>query len=976
MRPIIALLVGVVLLLTIAVTAGTGKASAVSSNQAMNLLKEGNARYVKGELTYPHQDADYLTRTATAQYPIATVLSCSDSRVPVEQVFDLGIGDLFVVRVAGHVSGVNELASVEYGVNQLETPTLIVLGHTQCGAINGVVTGATASGSVAPIFEKIAPAVERAAKANPAKSGKELVPATTIENVWQTIESILAQSVVVRQRVVDGKLKVVGGIYHLSDGQVEWLGSHPKQSQLVVSAVANAASDQDEEFYAKAEYKTPSISGGKNASGASSESALNTLKEGNRRFAEASRTYPNQDWDRMKAAAFEGQRPYATVLTCADSRLPVENLFDAGIGDIYVVRVAGNVAGLLETGSVEYALQNLQTPILVVLGHSSCGAVTAVANKTELSGAVPELVDRIQPAVARVEADNPNLSGNELVAKAAEANIWQTISDLYAQSPEVCARVKAGKLSVVGAEYNIENGSIEWLGNHPEENSLVAATLAKCDGEAAEYTDATDNLPAVEQPKAVETTSVEQPKAEPTAPKQGNTLGAALDKLQQQVDALQQTQQAVTPAQPATASSAPTSAKPASAAVATDPSANFQQQLQQLQAELRRLAEQVQANRLADSTIAAILSDIEVLKAENSALRGMTEKASQQLASLDDDVIPTATNETYELQRFAGLVDELNKVVEKAKTPAKPAVNSPEVKRGSITIFGLLNQQYYQLSGDKDQSTFDNKRARLGFTGGLNNYAKITIHGEFAKAPKLLDGFVTLTPNKEWSFKFGQTQPAFGQNFLRSPAAYTLVTPSLAMALGTDRDIGAQIAWEHAFSKNFNLQLTAGVFNGSGINVSDSNSVKNSVVRAQMKLGSSLTLGVNNYAGKSNNTVNLKNVDTWGNFANWTWKSEEVEFEYIHSKVGGVKKDAWYLWGGHTMKTNWKFIPEIQLVARYEEYDANRAIDNNKVNRTTIGTTFYIDKKYTLIQLNYQLNGEEGATVRNNEFVANFQVGF
>lgn len=975
MRSFIALLVGIILLLTIAVEAGTGKASAVSSNQAMNLLKEGNARYVKGELTYPHQDADYLTRTATAQHPIATVLSCSDSRVPVEQVFDMGIGDLFVVRVAGNVSGVNELASIEYGIARLATPTLIVLGHSQCGAVTAAATGANEDGSVAPILARISPAVERAAKANPAKSGKELVPAATVENVWQTIEQIFANSVAVRERVVEGKLKVVGGVYHLDDGHIEWLGSHPKQSSLLVSATANSATEQDEEFYAVAKFTRPNVKAAK-AGAESSESALEILKQGNERFAGASRTFPHQDWDRMKAAATEGQHPFATVLTCSDSRLPVENLFDAGIGDIFVVRVAGNVAGVIETGSLEYAIEHLYTPLLVVMGHSSCGAVTAVATKAELHGAVSELVDRIEPAVAKVTSENPGLQGNELIEKAAEANIWQTISDLYAQSPEVCARVKAGSLSVVGAQYHIENGSIEWLGNHPEENSMVAATLAKCDGEAAEYADASDDLPAVEQPKSVETTSAEQPKAEPTVSKPGNTLGAALDKLQQQVDALQQTQQAAAPAQPAAASSASTPAKPASAAVATDQTANFQQQLQQLQAELRRLAEQVQANKLADSTIAAILSDIEVLKAENSALRGMTEKASQQLASLDDDIIPTATNENYELQRFAGLVDELNKVVEKAKTPAKPAVNSPEVKRGSITIFGLLNQQYYQLSGDKDQSTFDNKRARLGFTGGLNNYAKITIHGEFAKAPKLLDGFVTLTPNKEWSFKFGQTQPAFGQNFLRSPAAYTLVTPSLAMALGTDRDIGAQLAWEHAFSKKFNLQLTAGVFNGSGINVSDSNSVKNSVVRAQMKIGPSLTLGVNNYAGKSNNTANLKNVDTWGNFANWTWKSEEVEFEYIHSKVGGVKKDAWYLWGGHMVKTNWKFVPEIQFVARYEEFDANRAVDNNKVNRTTIGTTFYIDKKYTLIQLNYQINGEEGATVRNNEFVANFQVGF
>ncbi|MBK7142340.1 MAG: hypothetical protein IPH75_09695 [bacterium] len=985
MRSFIARLVGTILVVTVSVTASTGKESTLSTSQSMNLLKEGNARYVKGEVTYPHQDADYLTRTASAQHPVATILSCADSRVPVEQVFDMGIGDLFVVRVAGNIAGINELASLEYGVDHLGTPTLLVLGHSNCGAVTAAATSAASEGSVGPILEKLAPAVERAAKANPSKSGKALVPAAITENIWLTIESIFARSVAIRQRVVEGKLKVLGGIYHLSDGHIEWLGSHPKQTSLLVNAYNNEMVDQDEQFYVTADYQMPSISKAAPQDGETPESALALLKDGNSRFVDAQRTYPNQDWDRMQAVMTDGQHPYAAVLTCSDSRLPVEHIYDAGLGDIFVVRVAGNVAGLMETGSLEYAIEHLETPLVVVLGHSSCGAVTAVANHAEMSGAIPELVDRIQPAVAKVTTANPAVAGKELIEKSVDANIWQTISDLYAQSPEICARVKAGRLAVVGAKYHLENGSIDWLGNHPDQTTLISATLAKCDGNAVEHADATDDLPAVEQETKIEipakaetvTTPVAAPEAQATTDgKPVQTLGAALDRLQQQVDALQQTQQPAAPAPTAAPKSVEVSKATSTTVAASDQMVTFQQQLQQLQSDLRKLTEQVQANRLADSTIAAILSDIEVLKAENNALRGFTEQASQKLASIDDDVYAAPTNENYQLERFAGIVDELSAVVEKAKVPAKPAINSPEVKRGSITMFGLLNQQYYERGGDSKLSTFDNKRARLGFTGALNNYAKITIHGEFAKSVKLLDGFVTLTPNKEWSFKFGQMQPAFGQNFLRSPAIYTVITPSLAMALGSDRDIGAQVAWDHSFSKKFGLQLTAGLYNGAGINVSDSNSAKNSVVRAQMKIGSALTLGANNYSGKSNKAVNPGNVDTWGSFANWTWKSEEVEAEYIHTKAAGVKKAGWYVWGGHMLKTNWKFVPEVQLVARYEEYDANRAVVDNKVNRTTIGTTFYIDKKYTLIQLNYQFNGEEGTNVKNNEFLANFQVGF
>jgi carbonic anhydrase len=167
---------------------------------------------VKGDLTYPHQDAASISKTSTGQHPFATVLSCSDSRVPVEQVFDLGIGDLFVVRVAGNVAGINELASIEYGVDHLGTPTLVVLGHTQCGAVTATATHAEADGSVVPIIERIKPAVEAAAKANPNKTGKDLVPSATIENVWMTIESIFARSLAVRRYLSPGRRpgRVVG----------------------------------------------------------------------------------------------------------------------------------------------------------------------------------------------------------------------------------------------------------------------------------------------------------------------------------------------------------------------------------------------------------------------------------------------------------------------------------------------------------------------------------------------------------------------------------------------------------------------------------------------------------------------------------------------------------------------------------------------------------------------------------------------
>src|SRR5688572_3946938 len=110
---------------------------------SLMLLKEGNARYASGKSQHPHLDAERRSSTVSqGQEPFATILACSDSRDPVELIFDRGVGDLFVVRVAGNVAGISELASVEYGVGHLNTPLLIVMGHTKCGAVTAVVKGA------------------------------------------------------------------------------------------------------------------------------------------------------------------------------------------------------------------------------------------------------------------------------------------------------------------------------------------------------------------------------------------------------------------------------------------------------------------------------------------------------------------------------------------------------------------------------------------------------------------------------------------------------------------------------------------------------------------------------------------------------------------------------------------------------------------------------------------------------------------
>jgi carbonic anhydrase len=208
--------------------------------------------------------------------------------------------------------------------------------------------------------------------------------------------------------------------------------------------------------------------------GISPEQALSQLKEGNERYARWSSRHPNQGPDRRKETVDKGQKPFATILSCSDSRVPVEVVFDSGIGDLFVVRVAGNVADVDEIGSMEYGVDHLGTPVLLVLGHTRCGAVTAVAQKAEVHGSIPQLVDNIIPAVARARKAHPDLAPDGLVEEAVRENTWQSIEDTLKNSEAIRKRVREGKVKVVAAIYDLENGKVTWLGSHPNEKTLVA----------------------------------------------------------------------------------------------------------------------------------------------------------------------------------------------------------------------------------------------------------------------------------------------------------------------------------------------------------------------------------------------------------------------------------------------------------------------------------------------------------------------
>ncbi|MBZ0108519.1 MAG: carbonic anhydrase [Candidatus Scalindua rubra] len=215
------------------------------------------------------------------------------------------------------------------------------------------------------------------------------------------------------------------------------------------------------------------------STGASADShdpteALLKLMSGNVRFSSCQSTHPNISAERRKQVTRDGQHPFATVIACSDSRVPVEILFDQGVGDIFVIKVAGNVCNTDEIGSIEYGIDHLETPVMVVLGHTHCGACTAVATGADVHGCIPDLIAPIRPALEKEQTAHPNLHGKALVPALVEANVWQAIEDLFQRSSSIRRRTNDGRVTVVGAVYNIETGTVKWMGTHPEEDSLLA----------------------------------------------------------------------------------------------------------------------------------------------------------------------------------------------------------------------------------------------------------------------------------------------------------------------------------------------------------------------------------------------------------------------------------------------------------------------------------------------------------------------
>jgi carbonic anhydrase len=197
-------------------------------------------------------------------------------------------------------------------------------------------------------------------------------------------------------------------------------------------------------------------------SGPKADDALERLKAGNARFVAGTARFPTMQKE-ILAELTKGQNPYATILSCSDSRVPPELIFDAGLGELFIIRIAGNVLSPEIGGSLQYAGRHLHTPLFVVLGHTNCGAVAA-AIETRLHGTrehsrIQLLVECILPALEDLD---PQLTPEAMFAQAVEANVRWTMRQIL-ETPEGRERQVEGRVKLIGAIYEIETGLVRFL---------------------------------------------------------------------------------------------------------------------------------------------------------------------------------------------------------------------------------------------------------------------------------------------------------------------------------------------------------------------------------------------------------------------------------------------------------------------------------------------------------------------------------
>lgn len=198
--------------------------------------------------------------------------------------------------------------------------------------------------------------------------------------------------------------------------------------------------------------------------GMNADEALQKLMDGNKQYVEQHMTGHKLCDVSTRHSLAKGQKPYAIILTCSDSRVPPEIIFDKGLGEIFVIRVAGNVPDPIVLGSIEYAAEHIGSPLIMVLGHERCGAVTAAVDaKGKPEGNIGAIIKTISPAVTKAKKDYTGKDKAQLVETAIDINAHLVAANLTKQSSIIKHLVHEGKLKIVTAKYDLDDGTVSLM---------------------------------------------------------------------------------------------------------------------------------------------------------------------------------------------------------------------------------------------------------------------------------------------------------------------------------------------------------------------------------------------------------------------------------------------------------------------------------------------------------------------------------
>ncbi len=424
-------------------------------DEALQALQKGNQRFAD-EGSVPQPIGPGVRRTlARGQSPYAVVVTCADSRVPPEHLFNVGLGELIVVRTAGHVVGPEAIATIEHAVERLNVPLCVVLGHESCDVVAAAAeqslstnTENQPSDALVYLLERIEPAIRKARALDLGNS--EMRGMAEEEHAHATVKECMRRSPLLRRFASVGRFRMVAARYH-TEGNVEWLPSRPIPNPEQVDRPAMLESVEP---------------------GMPPHVALRMLRAGHRRFMGDTRPMPDLSKD-QRAAIADSQRPLAIVVTDSDSRVSPEHIFDAGLGDLYVIRSGGNTLTDETLASIEFAAEKLGASLLVVMGHNRCEPMMAAADHPMMQQMTPHqrrLLKSLEPSVSAARANH----AEDVVQQATQENAMRTLQEARSRSTLLRTLEEEGTFSMLASYYDVATGDLTWLKLPPTGGAFLA----------------------------------------------------------------------------------------------------------------------------------------------------------------------------------------------------------------------------------------------------------------------------------------------------------------------------------------------------------------------------------------------------------------------------------------------------------------------------------------------------------------------